>query len=211
MVDYDVPFYGNTEDNMHCGQATLLSIRAYFEPEARVTWPELDAAVGNPKSTGTWRMAGMMWMKRLGYEVCNVELLDYAAFSQRGLDYVAEYFGQEVAAWEAANFDIPAEQKRARQFALEIPTIKRAPTIEDIRSYLSKGYLVQLTVNANKLHGKQGFVGHAVTVKGCREGGLLLHDPGLPPAPNMFVPDDLFCDVWNNGRVNARTLTAYKR
>lgn len=207
----DVPFVSNTPDDMRCGHATLLSIRKYFEPQTTLTLDDIDRAIRNPKGTGTWRMAGMLWMLKSGYEVQAVELLDYEAFAVRGLAYIEEHFGAEVAAWEAKYFDIPAEQARAVEFAARVVPLERIPEQQDIRDYLDHGYIVQLTVNAKKLRGESGYLGHAVLVIGYDDTGFVLHDPGLPPRPRCYVANEQLEAAWAGDNPKSKSVVAYHR
>jgi len=207
----DVPFVSNTPDDMSCGQATLLSVRQYFEPDASLSLKDVDDAIRNPKGSGTWRMAGMLWMLRQGYDVRAIELLDYEAFAQRGLAYIEEHFGTEVAAWEAKYFDIPTEQVRAIQFVANVQPDKRMPVQRDIKECLDQGYIVQLTVNAKRLNGEDGYVGHAVLVIGYDDAGFVLHDPGLPPRPRRYVTRDELEIAWAGDNPKAKSIVAYRK
>lgn len=207
----DVPFVSNTPDDMHCGQATLLSIRQYFEPGTLLGLSDIDRAIRNPKGTGTWRMAGMLWMLQAGYEVQAMELLDYEAFALQGLAYIQDHFGPEVAAWEAKYFDIPAEQARAIQFVSQVHPIKQVPACQDIRNYLDQGYIVQLTVNAKKLNGQSGYLGHAVLAIGYDDAGFVLHDPGLPPRPRRYVTGQQLEVAWAGDNPKGKSIVAYRR
>lgn len=213
MIDYDIPFTGNSPDDMHCLQASYLMIRHFFEPEAEVIpWDAWASLTGFVPGKGTWSNAGLMWFMEHGYDVTHISTFDYAQFALDGLDYLIEALGEHVGKWEAEFIvDPAAEQSRALQFLKTGAWIKREPTIEDIYSYLNDGYLIKCQLNMKTLNGEPGYLGHAVVVKGYTSTGLILHDPGLPPQPNRHVTVARFLEAWTNPATGTRKLDAIRK
>lgn len=210
-VHYNVPFYSNTPDDTHCAQATLRSALGYFEPHKEFTWKELDHVTSKLPGKGTWRMAGLLWLRENGYEVHDIGVVDYATFAERGLDYWTELHSPEAAAWEAKNFDIPAEQIRAQEFVKVADIERRVPTQKDITHYLDLGFLVQITVNILQLNNTPGqYRGHAILVIGYTDTAFIIHDPGLPPRPNRIIPYDLLEAAWANPGPQSKVITALR-
>lgn len=205
----DVPFYGNTPDDVHCTQATLKSVRKFFEPEREFDWKELDAATGNT-GRGVWRMKGILWMREAGYQVHDIEALNYSEFARRGLDYLAEHHSPEFAAWEASQFDIPAEQERAKSFVKQVGVDARIPNQADIELFLRDGYLVQVTVNIYKLHNLPGYRGHAILVIGYDAESFTIHDPGLPPRANYKISRQDFESAWASPGERSKVIAAMR-
>ena len=209
-IDYDVPFASNTPDDAHCAQATLNMIVRYFEPSRSLSWAQLDEATDKRAAT-TWRMAGLLWLTQQGYDVHVIDTLDYAAWARDGNAYLHEYYGPDVAQWQIETSDIEAERERARTFATRNMSEQRAPTQADIERYLEAGYLVQVTVNTRRLNGLPGYWGHAVLVKGFDANNFIVHDPGLPPAPNRTVTRPDFEAAWADPSANAKHLSAIRK
>lgn len=213
MTNYDVPFIGNSSDDMHCLQASYLMIRNYFEPEAEEipwdTWAELTGFI---PGKGTWSMAGLMWFKDHGYEVAHIGTFDYGRFAEEGIDYLIDALGEEVGNWEAGFVqDVSAEQARALRFIESGTWIKRVPTLDDIYGYLNNGYLVKCLVNLKALDDLPGYLGHAVVVKGYTKTDIILHDPGLPARPNRHVPIDTFLRAWTNPLTKSEKMDAIRK
>jgi hypothetical protein len=93
MIDYDLPFYGNTPDDKHCAQATMRMVRGYFEPRLSFTWTELDAATGKVEDKATWRMQNLLWMQSQGYDVRTIDIFSFARFADEGIPYLFEILG----------------------------------------------------------------------------------------------------------------------
>lgn len=211
-MNYDVPFIGNTPDDRHCLQASYAMIREYFEPSLAIDWDEWSELTGFIPGKGTWSMAGLMWFQENGYEVVHISTFDYREFSRRGSEYLLEALGEHIGRWESDFIiDLPLEQARAMRFAASGVWIQREPTLEDIYSYLDKGFLVKCLVNMRALNNEYGYLGHAVVVKGYTESGLILHDPGLPPQPNRYVSTEQFLKSWTNAITNSEKLEAIRK
>jgi len=53
-----------------------------------------------------------------------------------------------------------------------------------------------VNLNAAVLHGRGGYSGHFVVVCGVGDGTVTLHDPGVPPAPDLTVSEEGFISAW---------------
>jgi hypothetical protein len=196
LVDSAVPFVSNTPEDKQCLQASYAMIRQHFEPELRIEWDDWADITGFVPGKGTWSMAGLMWFQDNGYEVVHIADFDYADFALRGPEYLVETLDEEVANWNIKYTDFHIEQGRARRFLASGIWVKRHARIQDVRSYLEEGFLIKCSVNLNKLNGKQGYLSHAVVVKGITDAEVILHDPGLPAYPNRHVSFELFQEAW---------------
>jgi hypothetical protein len=210
-INYDVPFYPNTEDNTHCFQAGLKSVLKYFIPEKDFSWDELDKATAKVEGLWTWPMAGLIWMKEQGFEVKNIEDFDYDKLIQRGKDYLAEKYGADIAEVQVKNSDLPQELEIAKKFITAIDTDNRAATIDDILQLLQDGYLVCANVNYRSLHDKPGYVGHFIVIKGVKGNNFILHDSGLPAIENMVVSSDQFDKGWAYPTPKERNIMAFRK
>ncbi len=198
QTDYLVPFFQNTADDTHCAQATVRMIRKYFEPQLDFTWDELDRGTGKTGLHATWRMAGLIWLQSEGYDVQVIETLDYAAFAHAGVAYLSKVYTPEAVEFEMIWTDLPLERERAKTFTDLVSIQKRSPTQADIEQFLLQGYLVQVTLNRNRLNGWPGYHGHAVLVKGYDASSFIGHDPGLPAIPNRVIDRETFEASWTD-------------
>jgi hypothetical protein len=210
-VNFKVPFIGNTSGDKQCLQACYAMVREFFEPDLSIPWDEWGEITGYLPGKGTWSMAGLMWFKEHGYEVVHMARFDYGAFAARGSEYLVEALGEEVAQWELENSDLELERRRALQFLSAQAWLQRAPALEDIKRFLSRGYLVKCLVNMKALNGASGYLGHAVIVKGYDDDHLILHDPGLPPRPERRVAVTDFERAWVDPATQAQKLDAIRK
>jgi len=210
-INYDVPFFSNTPDDTHCVQAALRMVLKYFLPERDFSWEELDKATAKVEGKWTWTMAGLVWMKGLGFMVKDIEDFDYAAFSRAGETYLLETFGEEVGREQIVHTgNLSQEMELARQFVESHLAEKRIPAVEEIIELLRQGYLVTCNVNARTLNSKEGYVGHFIVVKGVTDRSLIVHDPGLPALKNRDVDLALFERAWAYPNDTARNIVAFR-
>jgi hypothetical protein len=207
----DVPFIGNTPDNLHCLQASYGMIRQFYEPEWHIDWKQWSEDTGFVPDKGSWSLAGLLWFKTHGYNVQHITSFDYGRFADEGAAYLHESLGHAVAEWEMTYSDLPLEQARSRQFITSGMWQHRRPDIADIKLYLERGYLVKCIVNLNELNGLSGFLGHALLVIGYTEDTLILHDPGLPPQPYRSVSHHQFLRAWADPNAKMEKLDAIKK
>lgn len=209
-IDYDIPFYKNSSEGMHCFQACLKMVIKYFWSEEEYSLEEL-AEITKKKPGGyTWYYAGLIWLTNRGVGVEQIEPFDNQAFAEKGLTYLTEIFGEEVAKVQDENSNIPAEQERAKKFLKSAKLTKRIPTRDELIKLLENGYVAICVVNSRALNKQKGYAGHFVLVKGFDEKGFIVHDPGLPGQPNRKVLYDLFEKSWAYPNDMAKNITAIK-
>jgi hypothetical protein len=196
-MDNDVPFIANTPDDTHCLPASFAMIRGFFEPDLTIGWDEWSETVGYVPGKGSWSMAGLMWFKDHGYEVVHIAAFDYKEFAARGPEYLLEALDEETAMWDIKFTDFDIEQARAARFMRSGIWLQRQPTVDDIRNYLTNGYLIKCSVNLHALNGRTGYLSHAVVLKGMTEHEVIMHDPGLPARPSRHVPIEDFLLAWD--------------
>lgn len=201
----DVPFYPNTDDNLHCQQAAFMSILKYFRPDYETDWAAWDNITGFEKDKATWSLATLLWFHEHGFEVKHIEGFDFEAFAKDGQRYFEEQYAPEVLTYaiSIAHTNFAAEQARANTISKLDIAIDRNPTLEDITQALDQGFLVRATVNSRALNNKEGYFGHAVTVIEYDDIGFTLHDPGLPPIPNRKLSFKDFASAWFDKDRNA--------
>lgn len=206
----NVPFYSNTSDNTHCVQAALRMIMKYFWPGKDFSWKELGKITAKAKGKATWPFAGNIWLAEHGMKVKVIQSFDNQCFINEGVSYIKEFAGEEVAQWQNSHSDIKQERELAKESIKKIENETRIPTIEDIKEALDNGYLATCGINSKVLAEKDGYVSHRVVLTGYTDKGLYLHDPGLPPKENRFVPYELFEKAWAYPEEKMKNLTLFK-
>lgn len=210
QIDYQIPFYSNTSDNLHCFEASLRMILKYFKPKKEYSWKEMDNITGKKPNLWTWPQLGLLWFQKHGFEVINMEIFNYPRFVQKGESYLMEFYGKEAGIQQINHSDIPHEQKISKQLIEEMKIDCRIPSVNDIRQFLEKGYLLNCLVNSKTLSGKSGYVGHSIVIKGITESEVIFHDPGLPAQPNRKIGFGTFEKAWAFPNEKAKNLVAIK-
>ena len=213
MIDYPVPFIGNTPDNLHCLQAAYGMIRKYFETDWQLDWDEWSQTTGYKEGLGTWSTTGLIWFKEHGYDVKHFRSFDYREFIRDAPAYLLENLGPEIGEWEIRFSDLPYEQRKAAQMLALNIWEQRTPTLQDIYNLLDEGYLLKAVVNLRALNDEPDFLGHAVVIKGYTSDKteLILHDPGLPHHADRTVPITRFAHAWSDFSEDTERLDAIKK
>jgi len=205
-----VPFYPNTPDDTHCFQAAIRMVLKYFLPEKEFSWQQLEKMTAKKKDKWTWSMRGMLNLKKMGFDIVNMEDFDYIRFSKEGGKYLIEKFGKEVGEAQIKNSDIPQEMKIAKEFIKVFGNRFKVPSLNDIKRLLAQGYLVKCSVNYFTLYGKKGYAGHSVLVYDTDEKNIFLHDPGRPPKRNLKVSLKRFIKAWAYPTAKEKNLIAFR-
>jgi hypothetical protein len=206
-----VPFFSNQPDDIHCFQASIKMILKYFLPNRDFSWEELEkmSAITSKKDDPvTWTQPMLLHLAELGFEVALVEEFDAEAFITEGEGYLRRAYSKENAEWQIARTDIPQEQEAYRKLLGNdaIAYENRTPDIEDIREYLLRGYLVQVTINHSKLNGEEGNKGHSIVVISADDINVVFHDPGLPGQENRVESVADFQAAWTDPHTNTKLV-----
>ena len=206
-----IPFFPNTGDGTHCFQAAMRMALAVLMPEREFTYDELDRISSKLPGKWTWPTAAMLWMLDNGLDVELVENFDYPRFAEEGGDYLISRYGEEVGRAQIEHSDVERERTFALDFAGRASVEVRTPTMGDLKSRLVRGDVVIVNINAASLEGQQGYSGHFVVVCDVGEDTVVLHDPGLPPRPELAVPITRFEMAWAYPTERDRNLLAIRR
>lgn len=208
-----IPFFENHDDDAHCLQASLKMILKYYLPDRDFSWDELNKmtakAPGSDKAT--WSQQMVLSLAEMGFDVLLVENFDAERFAKEGYDYLVEAYGKESADWQAQHSDL-AQEQRIYQQLLEHHDIyeRRVPTLEDVKTYLAEGYLVQATVNARKLNDEEGYFGHSVVIFDIDDEHVVLNDPGHPGRERRVETRQHFETAWASPSPDVKKLIAIK-
>ncbi len=74
----NIPFYPNLDDGLHCLQACLKMVLGYYFPDKEYSYEELDRISKHVEGKWTWQIASLLFFAREGFEVVNIENIDYA-------------------------------------------------------------------------------------------------------------------------------------
>lgn len=207
----NVPFVPNTPDDLHCLQASFMTILKYFRPDVVMDWNEWSVITGFEEGKGTWPIAGMVWFKKQGFEVKHIEPFDFEKFIQDPIDYIKQQYSEEIAKYAIDNTNIPIEKKRAAELLKYTDVLEnRNPTIEDIKDYLDRGFLVSVNINVRALNNGPGFVGHVVTIFGYDDEHIIMHDPGSPAVPHRLVAFEDLIKAWKDPETDTGEMTAVR-
>lgn len=204
-----VPFFSNTPDNLHCFQAALRMVLAYYFPARTYSWEELDRLTAH-SANYTWPAAGLLYCASMGFDLRLIDDVDYERFCVEGYDYLVELSGKEVAEDQQINSDLAQEMRYAKEVISTLPIEKRIPSRADIADCLDQGMLVICNVNSCALDGKGGYTGHFVVVIGQNDRGVWLHNPGLPPGENQFIKWNRFEPAWSYPDEHARNIMGFR-
>jgi len=207
----EIPFHPNTGDGTHCFQAALRMALGALVPEREFTYEELDRISVKLPGRWTWPTAAMLWMIERGLEIRLIEDFDYGDFARRGGDYLIERYGEEVGRSQMEHSDVEFERSISQRFAKIAPVEKRPATLGDIRGEMGRGAVVIVNLNAAPLHGDEGYSGHFVVICEVGDDRVSLHDPGMPPGPNLTVGLDRFMAAWGYPTARDQNLMSIRR
>lgn len=194
MVNHikDVPFFGNTRDNIHCYQASMRMVLKYFLPKKNFTWKELERLSAKKEGKWTWPTQMLINLQKMGFDVVVIDAFDFDQFIKKGEKFFFDVWSKEMAEAQIKNSDVEHERKLFKEFKKHITVKKRKATLGDIRNLLKKGYLVEAGVNSAALNERKGYAGHSVLIYKIDAKNVYLHDPGLPPLPNRKISRNVF-------------------
>lgn len=193
-----IPFFANTPDDTHCLQAAYMSIAKYFDPSFSIPMDEWSTLTGYEEGLGTWANAGLVWFKEHGYDVKHYSLFDFRQFIKQPKEYMISSSNKEVGIWGYEHTNVSAEIARMKRL-LDLDIIEsKEPTVDDIKVFIDKGYLIRVTVNCRTLDDKDGYEGHAVVITDYNDTFIQFHDPGLPAIPNRQVSYEKFEAAWSD-------------
>ena len=111
----NIPFYPNHSDNEHCWQAVFMMVLKHFTGR-KYNIPELDEITGKLDGMWTWPTLSLGWLMDQSFKVRIISQFDYRAFAERGVDYLLDVSGKQLADRQSANCNIPREQELAKNF-----------------------------------------------------------------------------------------------
>jgi hypothetical protein len=184
-----IPFYSNLKDNNHCLQACLKMVFKYYFPKENYSYSKLDKITKHKKGMWTWQGASLLALADRGFDVVNIENLDYKKFSKKGENYLKEIWNEEVFETQKKFSDLKQEQNIAGKMMenKKIKLLNRDLKFSDVESYFNEDYLVLVSVNPCVFENKKCYWSHIVLIIDIDEKWVTFHDAGLPPIKDRKI------------------------
>lgn len=192
-----IPFYSSFAtpghpEGVHCAEICLKMILGYFEPNTEYSIEDLENITGKKPEMGSWSFDWSIWFARNGYLVRNYSTFDYELFKERGIDYIRQVYGKEIADWQEANTDVEQARARVDEYLCLVEVVTKKPTLTDVKKEHESGAVVKAKVNSRILNNREGYEGHGVVVLDADDRYIWFHDPGLPAHEDRRVSLQLF-------------------
>jgi len=189
-----IPFYANLKDDNHCLQACFKMILKYYFPEKNYSFKELDKLSKHVKGKWTWQGASLLVLSKMGFDIVNIENLNYKKFAKDGDKYLKTIWSEEVFDTQNQFSDLKQEQKIAERMVKQekFKLINREVSMKDIEKYFNEGFMVAVSVNTCVFVKEDCYTSHLVLVTNIDKKIVTFHDPGLPPIKNKKVSRKLF-------------------
>jgi hypothetical protein len=166
----------------------------------RLTMEDAEELTGFVLDSPTWQFAELLAFADRGVSVLDAEHFAPEEFVDDAAAAIARQVGDDKAAeWIVSVTDLELEGARVAQ-CLANPMVTfedRRPTLIDLQTQLASGAVVICNVNSRVLVGKDGYMPHGVVLLAISDDEVLLHDPGIPPKPNLPVPLEVFERAWH--------------
>lgn len=192
-----IPFYKNKESDTHCLQAAMKIVLGYYFPNKTYSFKELDKITGHREGQWTYPYKMYTWLTKQGVGVEHVERFPMRRFTKEGVGFLKTYWDPDYFDLQKKYSDFDSAQKDALA-ALKDPYIKfryRHGTVQLLREYWSKRYMLIVKVNPYTLRGIEGLGSHVVVVTDVKKNRITIHDPGLPPKKSLTVDDEALADA----------------
>ncbi len=192
-----IPFFENSSDNLRCLQACVRSLLSFYFPNKEFTLEEVDRRTLQ-FGTWSWLHPSALFLHDLGLTAELYSPFDYAAFGERGMEYLKDIWPAERIAYEEQhgglkNLDLiqAAAKGAAEAGVLE----KQAIGLEELRTRLEQPntfaigktkyeWLAGLPVLPGTAH-------YVLLIKEYKPNTWRIHDPGYPGIENRKVPQTL--------------------
>ncbi len=187
-----IPFFQSLQTPEHpegvdCLEMSLKMILGYLMPEKDFSEEELATITAKKPEKGSWEMPFSIWFANYGLEVKHYSTFDYKSFQQKGIEYIRDEYGDEVATWQLANTDVEAAKSQVAEYLEKIDIVQKKPTIDDIIKEMEDGFVIRALVDSGYLNDSDEYLGHSVVVVGYDDDSIWFHDPGLPAFENRKV------------------------
>ena len=209
-MNYKVPFYPNSPDDMRCVSAVFGMILNYFT-HRKYSWRELDDLTGHRSKKGTWFFPVLTKLKKKGFEIEVIDTFDYKKCYEEREKYLRKYFkNPQALKFCLERTDLFDKIELLPEFIKTIKPKKKSPDIKDIGNFLKKGYLIAVELDMGVLNNRDSYISHLILIIGFDKDNFIFHDPGLPPIKNRKVSKEIFEKAWSYDGESSHNITAIK-
>jgi len=207
-----IPFFENTKDNSHCFQACLKMVLKFYFPGKNYSYRLLDKITNHKKGMWTWQGEALLFLSKIGFEIVNIENLDYKRFATRGETYLKSIWSKEIFDLQDKYSNLKREQQIARKLIKNknISIINKETNIRDMEDYFKKDFLLIVSVNPCVFSGEKCYWSHSVVITEIGQKYIKFHDPGLPGIENRRVNRKLFIKAMSKPWKEDTNLIALK-
>jgi len=203
------PFFSNLEDDSHCLQSCFKMILKNYYPEKDFTFGQLDKMTDKSEGKWAWPPAGLMELKKMGFEVKYFAKKIVDVFVENPEEHIKQIF-LDHSDFIISQSDIPKEVEHFKEISSEGLYSTEKITIGDLERCFDEGYMVVVLINVATAKGIEGFNLHYVLMTGHDDKNIYVHNPGLPPVKNMKIDRDLFEKAWKYPRDECETFIVKK-
>lgn len=197
-----IPFFGN-HDGMSCGQCVYKMMLAYFYPDSELSFEEMNDFCGAIPNKATWPYRALVNLVAENLDIITwYGPFDVSSFISDPYEYMKEQYSEELYDYAIQSSDIEKAVLDATDYQsaadLGLITCKYSASLNDVRSYLEDGYLINLWVDPGVLNNSE-FAGHFILVHDFDENGFYVHDAGgyhkktkkLNDFPNRYIKNSV--------------------
>ncbi len=206
-------FTANDPSNACCFHACMHMVMNGLGLTSIPTFSEIDTILQRKPGQYSWPYAMLPYLAQRGIKSHAISLFDTEKFVKHGASYLIEYMGEEATTVQLARCDLETVIEAASRFLTHHSATDeiRIPTIEDIKSYLLRGWYAMPMVNPRRLIQADGYAAHFILLYDFDANGVLYHDPGHPPRPEQHIGWDIFEYAWSSPDINAREVTFFSQ
>lgn len=210
---FDLPFFQNTKDDLHCVQAVLKSVLKYYFPQENYSFKKLDEITAHKKGKWTWKNAMIFFLASRGLEVVEIVDFDSQRFAEEGIFFLKENWPREVFEAQERYSDLRQEQLLTRKLLKQkrVKLEMRIPLLSDMRRLLKEGYILMTNINPCVINNQEGYWSHFVLIVDIGRDYVIYHDSGLPPEPNKKVSLKVFMKAMGYPKKNDAALYAVRK
>ena len=195
----NVPYVKSPSKNA-CALACHLMVAKTFFPET--TLDELKTILRWQDGYVVWAIPFWLWLVKKGISVTDTDTVPYHVWVNQGFEALQNELSADVFTYmKRWTHDAEAYRKDIRElFSIGGFSYKqRVPEIADLREYVARDALCEVTVNSCALNGQAGFAIHRIVVLQVTNNHIVFHDPVTPEAegkPNRTETLDHFMRAW---------------
>jgi hypothetical protein len=155
---------------------------SYFDSKyKKFTMEKLDKLTGHIQGKYTWQSKTILWLDSHGYDVIQIEPLDYKKFSKSGEKYLMKIWSPEMFQDQKINSDLDTEIETAKQLQdTKSLFVVKVPSFNDLIQKMEEGYIGLISINPFKLDGEDGISSHMIVMTGYDQKYAYINDPGKP-------------------------------